>query len=662
MNLRSSILVVLILLLGMLATFFSGSHPVDAAYNTASVSAPDNVAYVWSGGVTASSAIIKAKIRANTGTVRVIYSTSSTLTNPTYSTAAKSATVASNRTVAFTIGNLRPSTTYHYAVEVDGVLDTLRRGKFLTGNNLPSSVRFIASADSVLGSNHEIYDGIRLRNPHFMIHMGDLHYEDITVNDPAKFQAAYDSIHSLSRFSNMVRNSWTAYMWDDHDFAGNDSGSNEPSRPAAQSSYLSQVPHFPLDSVNSATATHTPIYQAFSVGRVKFIMTDLRSSRSDLGLTNDASRSMLGATQKAWFKQQLLDAQGPYPLIIWVSTVPWHAAAEDNVDHWGGFHAERVEIANFVKDNNISGLHILSGDAHMLALDDGTNSDYATGGGAPMPVMQAAALSQSGSTRGGPYTHGPFAGTGQFGLFNVSDSGGDSVCIRFRGVRHRNRVDTNLIDWTNCVSAEPVFDYGNLPASFTAGTLAENGARHMPGNWSLGTKIDVERGPGALFSPPADVDGVEMVLRPIPNGTATVRVKTAHSSNPNAIGRVGIWADWNHNGTFDGGNEFTSHNVPVGNTSIVLNVPNTFVPSNGITMRVRLFDAQHLTGNSLDAADFRGVAYDGEVEDYIFLSPTAVTNAVVSAETPTTSNPIILMSVLFLFIATNLVVIADRRQ
>jgi hypothetical protein len=49
---------------------------------------------------------------------------------------------------------------------------------------------------------------------------------------------------------------------------------------------------------------------------------------------------------------------------------------------------------------------ILSGDMHALAFDDGSHSDYATGGGAPLTVLQAAALTHTGAEKGGPYAGG----------------------------------------------------------------------------------------------------------------------------------------------------------------------------------------------------------------------------------------------------------------
>ena len=98
---------------------------------------------------------------------------------------------------------------------------------------------------------------------------------------------------------------------------------------------------------------------------------------------------------------------------------------------------ERTEIANFIRDNRISNLIIISGDMHALAFDDGTNSDYATGGGAPLTVLHAAALTQTGSIKGGPYSGGVVPGSPQYGILEVYDNSGPSVACRFLGVNAR---------------------------------------------------------------------------------------------------------------------------------------------------------------------------------------------------------------------------------
>jgi hypothetical protein len=115
-----------------------------------------------------------------------------------------------------------------------------------------------------------------------------------------------------------------------------------------------------------------------------------------------------------------------------------------NEDHWSVYATERREIADFIKQHQIRGVCILHGDAHMLGADDGTHSDYATGGGAPIPVLAAAPLDQHASIKGGPYSQGVYAprkNEGCFGLVKVKDEG-DKISVVYSG---RNYLDEEKI-------------------------------------------------------------------------------------------------------------------------------------------------------------------------------------------------------------------------
>jgi phosphodiesterase/alkaline phosphatase D-like protein len=208
-------------------------------------------------------------------------------------------------------------------------------------------------------------------------------------------------------------------MWDDHDFLGSDSDgvAETPAQKAAitdaRLAYQTAIPHYPL----SFGSGDVPIAQAFSLGRVRFVFTDLRSARLP-------GKTVLGERQKKWFFDEVRAAKEKHRLIAWMSTIPWNGKADEKADNWAGFPAERTELADFFKAEGLAGrVCVLSGDAHMLAIDDGTNSDFATGGGMLIPVFQAASLDRKGSEKGGPYTHGTKPGRGQFGRMRVKDDG-----------------------------------------------------------------------------------------------------------------------------------------------------------------------------------------------------------------------------------------------
>lgn len=429
-----------LLLLGAGCTFAPRAAAQAAAPQATTTQEARRVLWAWSGGVTDGSAVVKVKM-AEPGPAQLLLAGEAGATR----TFAPDGTGADGRVLTFTLDGLAPRTAYTYTIDLGDAPDPGGTGRFATfaapGEAQSLTVAFGSCAYT--GSTHPVFDTIRGLAPDLFIHMGDLHYEDITTNDPARFAAAYDVVLASPAQSALYRSVPIAYMWDDHDFGSNNSAGNSASRPAARRSYRSYVPHYPLPADAGGNGPDAPIYQAFSAGRVRFIMTDTRSEKSW------PRRTVLGAQQKEWLKQELLAARDAgYALIVWVQPDPWIAGVEwwllGLQDNWGAYAGERREIANFIADNGIDNLIMLSGDAHMLAIDDGTHSNYAgTAGdradGPGFPVMHAAAFDQRGSRKGGPYSEGRIPGGGHFGYMTVTDTGGE-VAVRWQGMNERGET------------------------------------------------------------------------------------------------------------------------------------------------------------------------------------------------------------------------------
>jgi hypothetical protein len=156
---------------------------------------------------------------------------------------------------------------------------------------------------------------------------------------------------------------------------------------------------------------------------------------------------MLGEEQLHWLLGELATA-GEYGLVVWVNPDPWIAPDEPGRDDWGGYAAERRTIGDALVAAGVDNLVMVSGDAHMVALDDGTNSDYSTSGGGGFPVLHAGALDRPGNVKGGPYSDGAYPGGGQFGLIRITDDG--------------RRLDVELagLDWTGGVLVSRTFSFG----------------------------------------------------------------------------------------------------------------------------------------------------------------------------------------------------------
>lgn len=396
------------------------------------------VQYLWTGTPSASGAVVSAKINApGAASTRVAISTSASLTSPTYSSAV--VPDATHRVAKFTLTGLSASTTYYYGIEIDGTLDTGTVGRFTTaasGTNVSHVVAIgcCSNYDSDLA-----FTAIANMNPKplFFLHTGDFQYMDIAAPTEAQFVASIDTTFARAVRKSLHRDIPLVYTWDDHDFGANDTvgrdaGNNVTStRINAVTAFRKMVPV----TLASATASDA-VYYSFIIGRVRYVVSDLRSDKTNQSATDNSSKTMMGATQKTWFKNEIVAAKAAGQVVAWVNGTPWVAATSAGADTWAGYNTERVEIADYIKAQAMTGkVFILSGDMHALAIH--TGADYATGGGGAIPVFHPGPLSMTATIKGGPYTYGPYPASGsatmyQYGVMTVTDTG-TSLTINWKG-------------------------------------------------------------------------------------------------------------------------------------------------------------------------------------------------------------------------------------
>jgi alkaline phosphatase D len=364
----------------------------------------DPVEWMWSGAVTSTSAVVKAKIKSSSEKVRLLVATDPTFR--TYDSIPEKGYVAPDPdgVLAFRLENLEPDTLYHYSVEVEDRRSV--HGRLRTFSNGPLSFRVAFASCASTGSNHKIFSTIKNLEPGLFIHMGDFHYENINRNDPRRYRRAFDRVLKAPRQADL------------------------------------------FSHVEART-----IHQAFSVGRVRFILTDLRAERSPAGQQDGPNKTMLGRHQRDWLERELAAAPANHALVVWVNVVPWITKNARGSDQgWEPYGYERTLIADRIKSLElVDRLVLLSGDAHMVAMDDGTNSNYASDqvpGERAFPVIHAAPLDRYPRKKGGPYSHGShvrrrFFGLlkeQQFGFMKVQDDG-ITLEVEFSGLD----ADGNLL-------------------------------------------------------------------------------------------------------------------------------------------------------------------------------------------------------------------------
>jgi hypothetical protein len=300
------------------------------------------------------------------------------------------------------VGGLEPHTRYYYRLRQDAASGRiLQESSFRTPGNEGIAMDFsvVAAGCSWTGSDHAIYDVMAQEDSLLMLHLGDLHYEDIAANDLDLRLDAIDKVLGSPSQQRLLGSKGLVYIWDDHDWLGNDSGGNETeegARDTALESYTLAFPHYPLPS---QTGRARPPFHAFTIGTVRFVVSDLRSEAT--------ANSAYSREQRTWLLNEISLADD-YDYVIWMTSRPWIGEADAEQDNWRGYEEDRRELSQHISSAVSKGNFLaISSDAHMMAFDDGTNTYYGSSSNATsFPILQTGPMDRLGSTKGGPFTEG----------------------------------------------------------------------------------------------------------------------------------------------------------------------------------------------------------------------------------------------------------------
>ena len=293
--------------------------------------------------------------------------------------------------------------------------DQRYKGKFRTPQ--PEGTRFnfkVATAGcATTGTKASVFRHIADDDPLLFLHLGDFHYGDLNVDNVTRRITEIDKVMGSKPQAELWSSVGFTVMWDDHDWLGDESRGEGIGREAALESYRLAFPyHGPLPaSLNDAYSgqKELPPYHAFTIGTVRFIISDLRSESSD--------KHIYSEEQKQWLFQEIAGASS-FDFVVWVTPSPWIGPYKKD-DTWWGHPEDRSELSDFIT-STIGGtggpknLIAISSDAHMLGFDDGSNSYYGTAkenGTSPseifsFPVLQSGPMDRLGSAKGGPYSDG----------------------------------------------------------------------------------------------------------------------------------------------------------------------------------------------------------------------------------------------------------------
>ena len=236
--------------------------------------------------------------------------------------------------------------------------------KFKTAPNKAVKTRFriaFGSCARIQTDAHQaIWDAVALWRPDLFFWLGDNVYGD--SQSPLILAGQYRQQRAVSSMQKILREVPQLAIWDDHDYSGNDQDRTNPTKAASLNIFKRYWanPDYGLPD--------TPgIFFNYNYGGVDFFFLDGRYYRAPNEEEDDKNKSMLGTEQKAWLKSGLKKSKAPFKLLICGSG--WSSAGGFGDDSWSSFMTERNEIFNFIRDEKITGVVLLSGDTHVGELN-----------------------------------------------------------------------------------------------------------------------------------------------------------------------------------------------------------------------------------------------------------------------------------------------------
>jgi alkaline phosphatase D len=305
--------------------------------------------------------------------VRVAVSRSPQMTEPKIFGPARSS-AADDYTAEIDIAGLEPDTAYYYSVLLGDSKAEVRaeHQRFRTFPPAGKHARFRVVFGGCAG-----YDGLdRERSwgtadqtdPLAVLLLGDNVYID-DPESPDQQRYCYYQRYSVPEYRRLVGSRPMFAIWDDHDFAMDDSwGGLEIDTPYWKPMVWEIFKQNWVNPAYGGGSTQPGVWFDFRIADVHFIMLDGRYYRTDPGRFGGDGVShptMLGPHQLAWLKQTLAASDATFKVLV--SPVSWNLGAkagQAGLDGWRGFSEEREEIFGFIEQHKISGVTLLSGDRH----------------------------------------------------------------------------------------------------------------------------------------------------------------------------------------------------------------------------------------------------------------------------------------------------------
>lgn len=197
-----------------------------------------------------------------------------------------------------------------------------------------------------------IFERIKEQNADFMLWMGDnVYYLFGQWNKAETMAKVHIRYRSKRRIAALLENQPNYAVWDDHDYGPNNSGRVF----AGKESALEIHKKFWMNP-SYGEPDNPGVYTRFSYQNADFFLLDSRYH-------SDKKDRLLGERQMAWLQEGLRQSKADFKFVISPVQVLSQNAPTTGED-WMDYKPEHQAFLDFLKNENIPGVVLVSGDVH----------------------------------------------------------------------------------------------------------------------------------------------------------------------------------------------------------------------------------------------------------------------------------------------------------
>ena len=366
-----------------------------------------------------------------------------------------------DHTVKVDVTGLQPSTYYYYQFEHEGKKSLIGRTKTApTGDN--DFLRFaVVSCNDYQNGYFNAFKHISERNDiDAVLHLGDYIYEYAATSSPGAPGRTHEPTNEIITLSD-YRGRYSHYrldpdlraahqqhpfvcVWDDHETANNAwEGGAENHTPGTEGNWADRknagvqanLEWLPIrqPDVNEPVKIWRKIRYG-DLAEIFFLDTRLYGRSEQGGNPEDPNRTLLGTDQFNWLKSELSASTSQWKVLaqqVMMAPLKLPAALGGGIlnnDQWDGYNYERQQLYNYIKNNNLNNIVVLTGDIHTSWANDLPDSNYngTTGANSVGVEFVATSITSSNSVAGNlPSALVPLfqSANPHIKYFNLSDHG-----------------------------------------------------------------------------------------------------------------------------------------------------------------------------------------------------------------------------------------------